>query len=126
MAIQVQRDMTIVVSNDTSQTQVLHKRRAVQTDATSTDYEIDATRQIAAGATVQLEQGGMTTIKAVMLEADGALQFRKTQAGDTFAFQPHASGQKSLVWLETSLTALWITNPSSTAAVTLTYILAGT
>lgn len=126
MAVQVQRDMTIVVSNDVAQTQVLHKRRAVQTDAASNNYEIDATRLIAAGATVRLEQGGMTTIKVVMLEADAAINLRTTETGDDLPVAPHASGQKALVWLETSTSAVWINNPSSTAAVNLTYILAGT
>jgi hypothetical protein len=124
---QVRHQVVIVGSEDSDEKRVGFKRsdrtvtEVTRTDVTEAHAE---TREVAASATDEaLAFGGVGQAKILYMECDAALTMKLNGGSEVFNLTPQSGMRAKLLW-DGSFDSISITNPSSTAAVTLTYFIA--
>lgn len=120
-----QRDFTFKVSTDTAQQQVVFARRSQLTDDVTMVEQESGTRLLAAATNVQISFGGVTTAKSIWIEAAGLIYVRSGEATTARSVEPLTTGTKAIYYVEGAATALWLENPSASAAVEVSYCICG-
>ena len=126
MAISYKRRAVVSVANDTDFELLVADRDRTITDST---LESSATfvRQLAASANVQVDLGEIATLKGLAIEYSAAVNLRLGVAdADPLPLKPVSEGQTgfTVIELETD-DGVWLQNPSSTAAVSVTLVAVG-
>lgn len=126
MAISYKRRAVVSVANDTDFELLVADRDRTITDST---LESSATfvRQLAASANVQVDLGEIATLKGLAIEYSAAVNLRLGAAdADPLPLKPVSEGQTgfTVIELETA-DGVWLQNPSSTAAVSVTLVAVG-
>lgn len=126
MAISYKRRAVVSVANDTDFALLVADRDRTIVDST---LESSATfvRQLAASANVQVDLGEIATLKALAIEYSAAVNLRLGAAdADPLPLKPVSEGQIgfAIIELETD-DGVWLQNPSSTAAVSVTLVAVG-
>lgn len=126
MAISYKRRAVVSVANDTDFELLVADRDRTITDST---LESSATfvRQLAASANVQVDLGEIATLKGLAIEYSAAVNLRLGAAdADPLPLKPVSEGQTgfTVIELETD-DGVWLQNPSSTAAVSVTLVAVG-
>lgn len=125
MTIQVQRDLTVVASDTSSQVQILAKRVAQFTDAVSMTEQESGKRLIPAATNQQINLGGVDAVKVLYVEASAAVKIRLSEAGDPFPVGPNVNGAVGIFYAEgLNATEVWIEN-EGTSAVTVFFLAGG-
>ncbi len=83
--------------------------------------------EIAASGTEAIPFGDVTVVRGILIKADAAFDVIFNGGGDTFNFTlaDTQSGRKSRCFMEATLSAASVTNPSTTVALTGTYLVWG-
>jgi len=126
VAISYKRRAVVSVANDTDFELLVADRDRTITDST---LESSATfvRQLAASANVQVDLGEIATLKGLAIEYSAAVNLRLGAAdADPLPLKPVSEGQTgfTVIELETD-DGVWLQNPSSTAAVSVTLVAVG-
>ncbi|HNC24736.1 MAG TPA: hypothetical protein PLU52_11065 [Opitutaceae bacterium] len=126
MAISYKRRAVVSVANDIDFELLVADRDRTITDST---LESSATfvRQLAASANVQVDLGEIATLKGLAIEYSAAVNLRLGAAdADPLPLKPVSEGQTgfTVIELETD-DGVWLQNPSSTAAVSVTLVAVG-
>jgi len=125
MAVHLRASNNVEVSRDANFTDLLFRDLDDrQTVSTYTEH-VSATQTIAASAgPVAIDLGGIVAGKFVALRADANLTV--ILGGETINVIIPATGQIGKLSTNASFTSLSFTNPSSSTAVTVTYVVVGT
>lgn len=126
MAISYKRQAKIAVANDTDFVLLVADRDRTITDS-SLKSSATFVRQLAASANVQVDLGEIDTLKGLAIEYNGAVNLRLgADDADPLPLKPVSEGQVgfSILEIETD-DGIWIENPSSTAAVSVTIVAVG-
>ena len=126
MAISYKRRAVVSVATDTDFENLIADRDRTITDSTSEASTVFV-RQLAASANVQVDLGEIATLKALAIEFNAAanLRFGASDA-DPVPLKPVSEGQIGFALLELETTdGVWLQNPSSTAAVSVTVVAVG-
>jgi len=126
VAISYKRRAVVSVANDIDFELLVADRDRTITDST---LESSATfvRQLAASANVQVDLGEIATLKGLAIEYSAAVNLRLGAAdADPLPLKPVSEGQTgfTVIELETD-DGVWLQNPSSTAAVSVTLVAVG-
>jgi hypothetical protein len=126
VAISYKRRAVVSVANDTDFELLVADRDRTITDST---LESAATfvRQLAASANVQVDLGEIATLKALAIEYSAAVNLRLGAVdADPIPLKPVSEGQVGFTVLEMeTASALYLENPSGTAAVSVTVVAVG-
>lgn len=126
MAISYKRRAVVSVANDTDFELLVADRDRTITDST---LESSATfvRQLAASANVQVDLGEIATLKGLAIEYSAAVNLRLGAAdADPLPLKPVSEGQTGFTVIEIETDdGVWLQNPSSTAAVSVTLVAVG-
>lgn len=126
MAISYKRRAVVAVANDTDFALLVADRDRTITDS-SLESSATFVRQLAASANVQVDLGEIDTLKGLAIEYNGAVNLRLgADDADPLPLKPVSEGQVgfSILEIETD-DGIWIENPSSTAAVSVTIVAVG-
>ena len=126
MAISYKRRAVVAVANDTDFALLVADRDRTITDS-SLESSATFVRQLAASANVQVDLGEIATLKALAIEYSAAVNLRLGAAdADPLPLKPVSEGQVgfAVIELETE-DGVWLGNPSSTAAVSVTLVAVG-
>lgn len=110
------RKVEVTLSSDAAAKLLLAKRSQSVTDDTLT-VESSDTRSIAAATNVQIDLGGISTVKALYVEFSAPVKLRFQQAGEATPLTLMSAGQTGVFYAEISAAAVWIENESATAEV---------
>lgn len=126
MAISYKRRAVVSVANDADFALLVADRDRTIVDST---LESSATfvRQLAASANVQVDLGEIATLKAMAIEYSAAVNLRLGAAdADPLPLKPVSEGQIGFAIFELETDdGVWLQNPSSTAAVSVTLVAVG-
>lgn len=126
MAISYKRRAVVSVATDTDFENLVSDRDRTITDST-TESSTVFVRQLAASANVQIDLGEIATLKALAIEYNAAVNLRLgANDADPLPLKPVSEGQVgfALIEMETD-DGVWLENPSSTAAVSVTVVAIG-
>ena len=127
MAIYLARKLSLALAENSAYKPALTNRDLPQlSDSTLTGTTTDR-RTIAVSTNVQINLGGITTARAILVETDAEVRLRiDAQANDFVPIKPISAGQQAVGYLETSATQVWLENPSATVIANVTVTIAGT
>ncbi len=108
------REVSVTLSTDAAQALLLAKRKQAVTDDTLTVESSDS-RTIPATTNVQIDLGGITTVKAVYIEFAGPVKLRWQEAGEATPLTLMSAGQTGVYYAEVSASAVWIENEADAA-----------
>ena len=126
MAISYKRRAVVSVANDTAFELLVADRDRTIVDS-SLESSATFVRQLATSANVQVDLGEIATLKALAIEYNGAVNLRLGASdADPLPLKPVSEGQIgfAVIELETD-SGVWLENPSSTAAVSVTLVAVG-
>lgn len=126
MAISYKRRGVVSVANDTDFALLVADRDRTIVDS-SLESSATFVRQLAPSANVQVNLGEIATLKAVAIEYSAAVNLRLgANDADPLPLKPVSEGQIgfAIIELETD-DGIWLQNPSSTAAVSVTLVAVG-
>ena len=126
MAISYKRRAVVAVANDTDFALLVADRDRTITDS-SLESSATFVRQLAASANVQVDLGEIATLKALAIEYSAAVNLRLGAAdADPLPLKPVSEGQVGVAVIELETEdGVWLGNPSSTAAVSVTLVAVG-
>lgn len=126
MAISYKRRAVVSVANDTDFALLVADRDRTITDS-SLESSATFVRQLAASANVQVDLGEIDTLKALAIEYSGAVNLRLgADDADPLPLKPVSEGQIGFAVIEMETDdGIWVENPSSTAAVSVTIVAVG-
>ena len=123
MAQQVQISLGYEVKTDSNDVQ---SGAATVVDTTSVTARIGGRRSIVPLANVAIPFDGVTTSSILVVRASGAVNVRFDAVdADPVAVTPVSSGQEAVLAATASAAGVWVENPSATASVEVTWLLAG-
>lgn len=126
MAISYKRRAVVSVANDTAFELLVADRDRTIVDS-SLESSATFVRQLAASANVQVDLGEIATLKALAVEFNGAVNLRLgADDADPLPLKPVSEGQIGFAVIEMETdSGVWLENPSSTAAVSVTVVAVG-
>lgn len=126
MAISYKRQIAVAVSTDTIFENLVADRDRTIVDS-ATEAAATFVRSLAAGTNTQVDLGEIATLKALAIEYSAAVNLRLGAAdADPLPLSPVSEGQVGFSVLEIETDdGVWLENPSSTAAVSVTVVAVG-
>lgn len=126
MAISYKRQIAVAVSTDTIFENLVADRDRTIVDS-ATEAAATFVRSLAAGTNTQVDLGEIATLKALAIEYSATVNLRLGAAdADPLPLAPVSEGQVGFSVLEIETDdGVWLENPSSTAAVSVTVVAVG-